>query len=145
MYTIKVDDDDNNIMRIKLSELTNWDDGDTITPSTTGVKIFDPVIKDFEKSTSEKTVYKDYPYKIGSITRHYDDARFIIRAEVTGYSGDDYAFTRAEIKKDKYDNNKEKFIVSSNEDHIFFVRNVLEKSVKDQDIFYSEDNGFFMP
>lgn len=133
---------ENNIMRIQLSKLRGWTDGTTITPSTTGVKIFDPIIKDLVNSTSTNTVYKDYPYMIGSITRHYADGRFIIRAEVPGHNDDDYAFTRASVKTI---NNVEQFVVSHDEDNIFFIKNVIDDSVTDQDIFYSEDNGFFLP
>lgn len=142
-----VNGDINKIIQIPRSYIRGLTDGATMTEAinnSQGYKILYPKIANPDPNTSATTPYIDYTYAIGSITRHYDDGRFIIRAEIPGKSSNDhdYAFTRASIKTI---NGKEEFVVSDNEDHIFFIKNVINYNYGNQDICYSETNGFFLP
>lgn len=108
------------------------------TEEEEGFSVMHPKVKTVNSDGS--VTYSPYTRTITAITKYKSNTSFIIRYKLTT---DYYGFTKAKIET--Y-NGKEYFVVSESLNDIFVVKNTMSlKSAVLQDIFYSEENGFFIP
>ncbi len=108
------------------------------TEEEEGFSVMHPKVKTVNDDGT--VTYSPYTRTIASITKYKSNTSFIIGYRV---SGNYYGFTKAKIET--Y-NNKKYFVVSENRADMFVVKNTMSlKSAIAQDIFYSEENGLFIP